>query len=533
MSAPQRWTLVAVVIGSGMVFLDGTVVNVALPRIGAELPSREFGVLEAQSYVYNAYLLALSALLIPAGALNDAYGRRRMFAAGLAGFGATSLLCGLAPTMELLIVARVAQGAAGAILVPGSLSIIAAGFEGEAKGKAFGVWAGASTLVTILGPVLGGVLVDTASWRAAFIINVPLAVLAVAVTLRWVPESKDEAADRRLDWLGAAVAAVAMGGLVLGAVRGQQLQWQDPVGWAALAVGAAAAAAAPFVMLRSPNPLVPPELFRSRNFTVTNISTLFIYGALYVVLYLLGIFLQGTLGYTATAAGVAIVPGILFLALFSQWFGALAGRHGPRWFMAAGPAVMGIGVLWLARVPASSAAWVLRASEPASFAPPAAYLSDVLPGMLLFGVGAMVMVAPLTTALMTSVPVERSGVASAFNNAVSRVGPQLAGALIFVAVTASFYGTLGTLEEGLDVTSPAVRAALAPLNAPDPSLPAGQAEAARAASTAALHLGMVISAGLLFVGAAVNAVGICDRDRRLEGGTETLSGEVTERLMTC
>ena len=501
----RRWILVAAVLGSGIVFLDSTVVNVALPRIGRDLPRSLFGVLEGQSYVYNAYLLTLSALLILAGALNDYYGRRRMFAIGLAGFGLTSVLCGLAPSMELLVAFRVLQGAAGAMLVPGSLALITANFAGEEQGRAFGIWAGASGATTILGPVVGGLLVDTISWRAAFFINVPLVALALWATYRHVPESRDEQATPKFDWLGAALVALAVGGLSFGAIYGQQRDWRDPLGYIALAVGVASSIAIPFMMSRSANPLIPIHLFRSRNFTVTNISTLLVYGALYVTFYYLAIFQQGTLGYTAAAAGLAGIPGTLFLIFFSARFGSLGARYGPRWFMAVGPAIMALGVAWLARVPARSTPWQMRPADPATFLPPVSYLVDFLPAGILFGVGVMILVAPLTMALMTSIPVRNSGVGSAFNNAVSRVGPQLAGALIFVFITANFYAYLAGRVSGLDVTSPQFREKVSPLNTPlDPTL----AGVVRDASTSSFHIAMLIAAALLIVGAIVNGVGI-------------------------
>ena len=501
----KRWILLAAVLGSGIVFLDSTVVNVALPRIGRDLPRSLFGVLEGQSYVYNAYLLTLSTLLILAGALTDFYGRRRMFMIGLGGFGATSVLCGLAPNMELLVLFRIFQGATGAMLVPGSLALITANFSGEEQGRAFGFWAGASGATTILGPVVGGLLVDTISWRAAFLINVPLVLLALWATYNHVPESRDAEASGKFDWLGAGVVGLAIGGLAFGAIYGQQRDWRDPFGYIALAVGVVATAALPVVMIRRPNPLIPPQLFRSRNFTVTNISTLLIYGALYVTGYYLAIFQQGTLGYSAAGAGLAFVPGTLFLIFFSARFGSLAARYGPRWFMAAGPAVMAIGVLWLARVPANSAAWAFRPSDPGTYLPPPSYAVDFLPGALCFGIGLMILVAPLTTALMTSVPVHNSGVGSAINNAISRVGPQLAGALIFVFITANFYGYLASRVTGVDVTSAAFRAKVSPLNTP---LDAQLVGVVREASAASFHIAMLIAALLLILGALANAVGI-------------------------
>jgi EmrB/QacA subfamily drug resistance transporter len=505
----KRWILAAAVLGSGIVFLDSTVVNVALPRIGRDMPRSFLGVLEGQSYVYNAYLLALCSLLILAGALSDFYGRRRMFLLGLIGFGFTSVLCGLAPNMELLVLFRILQGGAGAVLVPGSLALLTANFSGEEQGRAFGTWAGASSATTILGPVIGGLLVDTISWRAAFLINVPLIVVAVWATWKHIPESRGEQASSRFDWLGAAVVAVAVGGLAFGTIYSQQRAWSDPLGYVALGAGVVATIALPFLMIRSRHPLIPPHLFRSRNFTVTNISTLLIYGALYVSFYYLALFQQGTLGYTAAAAGAGAIPGSLLLIFFSSRFGSLAARYGPRWFMASGPVVMALGILWWARVPSGSTPWKLQPADPRTYMPPLSFLTDFLPGSVIFGVGVMIMVAPLTTALMTSVPVRNSGVGSAINNAISRVGPQLAGAMIFVFLTANFYSTLASRLPGVDVSSSSFRSRVSPLNAPpDPGL----IGVVRDASTSSFHLAMLIAAGLLLVGAVVNAVGVRNRD---------------------
>jgi EmrB/QacA subfamily drug resistance transporter len=502
----ERWTLVAVVLGSGMVFLDGTVVSVALPAMAEDLPIRLFGVLEAQSYVYTGYLLSLSALLVLGGALGDYCGRRLIFAVGLAGFGLTSILCAVAPTMEVLIAGRVLQGVTGALLVPGSLAIITECFEGEQRGRAFGVWAAASAATTVVGPMIGGILVDLLSWRALFYMNVPFAVVAVAITVRWVPETRDETATGRFDWTSAAVVAIAMGGLTLGAIRGQERDWADPTSFALLAVGLVALVAVPFTLRRSDSPLVPLHLFRSRTFNVTNLSTLVVYGGLFVMLYLLVIYLQGTIGYTAAAAGVVLAPGMVFVAVFSTRFGALAARYGPRWFMAAGPAIMALGALWLTRMPSTSAPWRLDATAPRTMLEPGGYLVDVLPAILLVGAGLMIMVAPLTTALMDSIPTANAGVGSAVNNAISRVGPQLAGAAVFVAVTVSFRAALAGF--GIDPADPGVRALIAPLNAAAPGAPADLALAAREASTTGFHVAMVASAALFLAGALTSAIGI-------------------------
>ncbi|MDP9275949.1 MAG: DHA2 family efflux MFS transporter permease subunit [Chloroflexota bacterium] len=504
----QRWTLIAAVLGSSIVFVDSSVVTVALPKIGRELPTTVLGVLEGQLYVYTGYLLTLSALLILAGALSDFYGRRRVFLIGLIGFGLTSVLCGLAPNMEFLVLSRILQGAAGAILVPGSLALLTAAFSGEAQGRAYGVWAAATAATTILGPFIGGVLVDTISWRVAFLINVPLVVVAVWATARYVPESRNENATGHFDWLGAAVVAIAVGGLSFGATYGQQREWRDPLAYVALAAGVVATIAFPFLMRRSREPLVPLELFRSRNFTVTNISTLLIYGALYVTFYYLALFLQGVLGYSASAAGLAGIPGGVLLVVLSTRFGALAARYGPKIFMTVGPALMAIGVLWFSRVPATSPAWVFLPGDPSTWFPPREWFVDFLPGQIIFGFGLAMMVAPLTTALMTSVPVRNSGVGSAVNNAISRVGPQLAGAVIFVAITASFYSGMAARIPGADTSDPAFRHDYPPMTVPQTSDP--RALAARDQSTEAFHLAMYVGAALLAAGAVVNAVGISD-----------------------
>ena len=503
----------AAVLGSVVVGLDSTIVGVALPRIGQELPTQRLGVLEGQAYVYNAYLLAMNALLILGGAVGDYYGRRRMFGVGLVAFGGASLACGLAPTMEVLVVCRFLQGAAGALLVPGALALIRAAYSGDEVGRAYGIWAGASAGATILAPFLGGLAVDALSWRVAFLANVPVVLMALWVVRRYVPESRNDGASRAFHWAGAALVALGVGGLAFGAIYGQQRDWQDPAALVALAVGGAATLALPWAMRRSEHPLVPLELFKSRNFTVTNVSTLIIYGALAVAFTYLPLYLQGTVGYTAAAAGLALLPGTVLLALLSSRVGTLADRYGPRWFMAVGPAIMAVGVLWLVRLPAVAEAWALRPGEAASFVPPAGYLTGVLPGIVVFGLGLTIMVAPLTTTVMTSVPERSAGVASAVNNAISGVGPQLASALVFVAITAVFYRELAERAPGLDVSSAEVRRAISPLNRPAETVPVGQVAAARDASSDAFRVAMLVGATLLAAGAVVNAAGIRNPER--------------------
>ncbi|MBI2774129.1 MAG: MFS transporter, partial [Chloroflexi bacterium] len=504
-----------------MVFLDSSVVVVALPRIGQELPTLFLGVLEGQSYVYNGYLLTLSALLILAGAANDHYGRKKMFQLGIGAFAATSVLCGLAPNLETLVLFRVLQGAAGALLVPSSLSLITACFEGEARGRAFGYWSGASAATTILGPVLGGLLVDSLSWRVVFFINVPVALAALYAT-RTIVESRDAESTGTFDWVGSGITALAVGGLAFGAIFGQQREWREPVAFVALGLGALATIALPIWMARAKHPLIPLDLFRSRNFAVTNLSTFLIYGALYVSLYYLTLFMQGVLGYTAAAAGVAGLPATLLLVLFSSRAGTLSARFGPRTFMVVGPLVMAAGMLTFTLVPGDATPWRLGQGD---LWPPLDYFTRLLPGLLLFGVGITLLVTPLVTALMSSVPVRNSGLASAINNAISRVGPQLLGAALFIAITLTFYAGLERRVPGLDTSQADVRQEIAPLNPPKfPSEPStfppsiGQRRnevimASRDASTDAFHLAMALGAGLLVAGAAVN-LGIRNADAK-------------------
>jgi EmrB/QacA subfamily drug resistance transporter len=517
----RNGTLLAAIFGSGVVFLDSTVVNVALQRIGQDLPSTYFGVLEGQSYVYNAYLLSLSALLILAGALADVFGRRRLFTLGLVGFGVASVLCGLAPNMEVLIVLRIVQGAAGALLVPGSLALLTHTFQGAERGRAFGLWAAMSAATVILGPVVGGILVDTISWRAVFFLNVPLIAVALWASWRYVEESRDADAARVFDWAGAFVVALAVGGLTFGAIYGQQHNWQDAVGPIALAIGGVATVVFVILMAIGSHPLVPLGLFRSRNFAVTNLSTFLIYGALYVTGYMQSIFSQGTLGYSAAAAGFIGVPGALLLVVLSPRFGALGARHGPRLFMSVGPALMALGILWLTRMPATSPAWNLQPGQPATWLPSSGYLVDFLPATILFGLGIATTVAPLTTALMSSVPENRAGLGSAVNNAISRVGPQLAGALIFVAITGAFYADLAAKVPGVDTGSAQVRLEVSPLNRVDPSVGEALAGGARDASTDSFRLAMAISAWLLLAGAATNLIGIRNPRLAASSGSET------------
>ncbi len=507
MTRRQRWTLICTVIGSGTVFLDGTIVNAALRHIGDDLPGSMIGVLEGQAYIVGGYLAVLAALLILAGALSDYYGRRRVYAIGLIGFGLTSALCGLAPSLEILVVFRLIQGAAGALLIPGSLALITHAFDGVARARAFGIWASATAALTVLGPIIGGAIVDTVGWRVAFLVNVPLLTFALWATLTHVQESRDEEATGRFDWLGAIVAALAVGGLAFGVIRGGATAWSDPLAFIALGIGVISLIAFPILMARRPHPLVPLDLFHSRAFSSINLATFFIYGGLYVTFFYQAVILQGALGYTALAAGIVSLPTGLMLAFLSTRIGTLAGRIGSRPFLVAGPLLMAGSVLWYARLPLDSTAWVAVLDVPASLIPPASVFIDILPYTLLFGLGISMVVAPLTTTLMGSISGRYSGIGSAINNSISRVGQPLLGAVIFIPISLVYYASLGE-STGLDTADPTVRSAFQPLNPPPGDASAAQTLAANQASIEAFHLAMLVCAGLLVIGALISWFGL-------------------------
>ena len=508
MTPRQRWTLIATVIGSGAVFLDGTIVNVALPRIGWELPASIVGVLEGQTYVVSGYLAVLAALLILAGALSDHYGRRRVYSIGLGGFALTSGLCGLAPSLEALVVFRLLQGAAGALMVPGALSIITQTFDETDRGRAFGIWTSATAALALVGPVVGGLLVDSIGWRFAFLVNVPILGVALAIAVRHIAETRDLDARRRFDWLGSFVAAVAVGGLSFGVIRGGEHEWRDPTAWLILAIGAVALVAFPILMAVRRDPLVPLGLFRSRVFSTINIATFFIWGGLYVMLSYLSIVLQGPLGYSALGAGAAVLPFGICLITLSTRVGTVAGRLGARRFLTFGPLLMAAALLWFTRLPATSEPWKASLERPSSLMPPFGYLVDVFPAILAFGIGIACTVAPLTSTLMGLIPPRFSGLGSAINNAIARVGQPLLGAVIFVAISATFYASLAAQAPGLDLTSEATRMAFPPLNPPRQGATPDQVAAAGRASIDAFHQAMIVAASLAAVGAGVSWFGL-------------------------
>lgn len=470
MSRQQRLTLVATILGSTVVFLDSTVVNVALPAIAEDLDAG----LAGQQWVVEAYLLALVALLLVGGSLGDRFGRRRMFVAGLVGFGVTSVLCALAPSIEFLVAARGLQGMAGALLVPGSLAIVAATFEGAARGRAVGTWTAWTGIATVFGPAGGGALIEALSWRAIFWINVPLIALTVVLTLRAVEESRDPEAFTGFDWPGVLLSAAGLGGPVFALVEQPNLGWGAPAVWAPLLAGIACLGLFVPREARARQPMLDLGLFRIRNFWVANLTTLAAYGGLIGGLFFLTLFLQQVGGYSPLEAGLATTPISVVLFLLSPRFGRFASAVGPRLPMTAGPIVAGLGLLLLLRVGAD-----------------AAYLPDVLPGVLVFSLGLAATVAPLTATVLDSVEERRVGVASGVNNGISRVAGLLAIAVLGAVISAKFGAEVG----GGDGRNP--------LTDSEPE-----------ASTAAFHLGIAIAALSMLAGGAVSWLGIVDPERR-------------------
>jgi EmrB/QacA subfamily drug resistance transporter len=412
MKRSRRLALLATIFGSGIVFLDGTVVNLALPSISNDLHA-SFSSLQ---WIADGYMLSLSALLLLGGSLGDILGRKKMYLLGLYGFGTLSLLCGLAPNSEALIAFRILQGIFGALLIPGSLAIINTNFPLEERGRAIGTWSAWSGATTAIGPLVGGYLIDAATWRWIFFINVPLIAICVVLATRGVKESKDEE-TRKVDFQGAALAALALSGITFGLIEGPVRHWSGAA-LIPLLLGFVMAAVFAWYEKKTDDPMVPLSLFKSRNFSGSNVMTFAMYGALSGFMFALIIYLQTKMGYSAIKAGISFLPVTVLLLLLSGRVGGLATKYGPRTFMTVGPILAGIGIFSLLNLK-----------------PGDDYLTFLLPRVILFGIGLSLMVAPLTTTVMTSVKEEDSGIASAINNVLSRIG-----GLIVVALL----GLLGT-----------------------------------------------------------------------------------------
>jgi EmrB/QacA subfamily drug resistance transporter len=411
----QRRVLVVAILASFVSFLDGTVVNVALPAIAAELGGPGAEGLALQQWVVDAYLVTLGSLILVAGSVSDVHGRRRVLALGLVGFAVASALCAIAPTGPVLVVARALQGIAGALLVPSSLAMIISTYDGEAQGRAIGRWTAWTTMAMIVGPFVGGLLVDFASWRWVFWINLPVVALTLWL-LRAIPEGQ-EGRGRQIDLVGALLAAPGLAGVVFGLIEGGRLGWTSPAVVVPFVAGAAALVAFVLWERRAPDPMLPLRLFEARNFAWGNVATAAIYGAFSLGGFVVTLFLQQVAGYSAMWSGVAQLPATFAMLALSTWFGTLAARHGARLFMTVGPIVAGIGFLLM--LVADESAW---------------YPTQVLPAQLVFGLGTAITVAPLTSAILGAIPAGDAGIGSAVNNAVARVAGLVAVAFAGVVI---------------------------------------------------------------------------------------------------
>jgi EmrB/QacA subfamily drug resistance transporter len=500
----KRFTIIATILGSTIVFLDATVVNVALPAISDDLNAG----LADQQWVVEAYALATVSLLLVGGALGDQFGRRRIFEFGLIGFGATSVLCAIAPSSAFLIGARGLQGLTGALLVPGSLAILAATFEGAERGKMVGTWTAWTGIATVIGPAGGGAVVEAISWRAIFWVNVPLVIFTVLVTRAHVQESLDPEADRAIDWLGILLSALGLGGPVFALIEQPTYGWSDPLVFIPLVGGVLLFALFLIWESRYRHSMLDLGLFRIRNFAVTNLETLIVYSGLIGAFFFVTLFLQQTVGYSPLAAGFATTPISLVLFFLSPVFGRIATSTGPRMPMCVGPIVGGIGLLLLTRV----------GSDPS-------YVADVLPGVIIFGLGLSATVAPLTATALNSVAENRVGVASGINNAVARVAGVLAiaifGALIAGKFTSTVDGKLSDANLSSRADQAISEAKANPLQRPDTGgLPPAEAAEVESASVAGaedgFHLSMMAAGSLMIIGGVIAGIGLRNPPRETE-----------------
>jgi EmrB/QacA subfamily drug resistance transporter len=488
----KRLALVAAIMGSFVAGLDATAVNVALPAIRADLG----GGLAGQQWVSNAYLLSLGSLILVGGSLADVFGERRVFSIGVAGFGAVSLLCAIAPSIEFLVACRALQGAFGALLTPSALAVIVATFPRAERGGAIGSWTAWSGIAAVVGPLAGGFLVDAVSWRLIFAINIPFVLITLVLVSVAVPAREPGAAHAPIDWLGAALTFFGLAGPVLALIRQPDVGWSSPQVWAPALVGFALLALFVVHERRTAAPMLPLELFKGRNFTIGNIETFAMYGGLGVTFFLLVLFLQEVAGYRALAAGTALMPTTIVMFLLSKRMGGLADRYGPRLFMGCGPLIAAAGLALMLRLGAH-----------------VNYLTDLLPPLLLFSLGLSCTVAPLTAAVLSDAEEANAGVASGVNNAIARIAGLVAIAAVGAVVSASFNSSLDRSVAGMTLSARS-RAAVTQARgqtlarvSPERAGPE-VAGAVQSAAVHAFHVGMGISAVLVAIGGLLGLAGI-------------------------
>ena len=492
----KRLALLAAILGSFVAGLDATAVNVALPAIERDLG----GGLAGQQWVSNAYLLTLGSLILVGGSLGDLYGERRIFTLGVTGFGVVSVLCAVAPSIEVLVAGRALQGIFGALLTPSALAVIVASFPPNERGAAIGSWTAWGGIAMVIGPLAGGWLIEVATWRWIFAINVPFVIATVIIVRMAVSERPREGPQVHLDYLGATLCALGLAGPVFALIREPGVGWGSPQVLVPAVVGLVMLALFILHEARTPHPMLPLGLFRRRNFAVGNLETLLMYGGLSAVIFFLVLFLQQVAGYEALQAGLATLPITIVMFTLSRRAGRMADRYGPRWFMGGGPLVAAAGLAMLQRVDAHFD-----------------YVTDLLPALLLFALGLSATVAPLTATVLADADEHNAGIASGVNNAIARVAGLLAVAALGAVVAGQFASTIDERlaghrlsPEGQRIVSEAKDRTLARAD-PD-RLPAAEArvvtQAAEDAAVTAFHRGAGIAAGLVALGGVLGLVGI-------------------------
>jgi EmrB/QacA subfamily drug resistance transporter len=506
----KRLALLAAILGSFVAGLDATVVNVALPSIERDLG----GGLAGQQWVSNAYLLTLGSLILVGGSLGDIFGERRVFTIGVTGFGVVSVVCALAPSIEVLVAGRALQGVFGALLTPSALAVIVSSFPPDERGGAIGSWTAWSGIAFVIGPLAGGWLIDVASWRWIFAVNVPFVITTVVIVRVAVSERVREGKRAPVDVLGAILCALGLAGPVYALIRQPSVGWGSPEVLVSMLLGIALFAAFLVREARTPYPMLPLGLFRRRNFAFGNIETFAMYGGLSAVLFFLVLFLQQVAGYDALQAGLATLPITIVMFMLSRYAGRLADRYGPRWFMGFGPLVAAVGLMMLQRVDAQFD-----------------YFTDLFPALLVFSLGLSATVAPLTATVLADADENNAGIASGVNNAIARIASLLAVAALGAVVAAQFGSALARELDARPLSPPAQRvvadAKTRTLARVDPgSLPAAEgrfvARAAENASVSAFHTGAGIAAALVAVGGVLGLVGI--RNPRREVPCEDCPG---------